>query len=72
MVWCAPDVRQLSASVHKDNESYLNGDQDSNDYADHLSYRGGALIGNLQGHHGWEDHSYSQGCRRLTHVLMPD
>jgi hypothetical protein len=23
-----------------------------------LSYRGGALVGNLHGHHGWEDHSY--------------
>ncbi len=50
--------RQLSLSVRKDTESYLNGDRDSNDYADRLSYRGGALVGNLHGHHGWEDHSY--------------
>lgn len=51
-------TRCLGNSVHKDNKSYLSGDQDSNDYADHLSYRGVALIGNLHGHHGWEDHSY--------------
>jgi len=50
--------RQLSASVRKDTESYLDGNQDSNDFAGRLSYRGGALVGNLHGHHGWEDHSY--------------
>jgi hypothetical protein len=50
--------RQLSASVRKDTESYLNGDKDAQDCAGRLSYRGGALVGNLHGHHGWEDHSY--------------
>lgn len=50
--------RQLSASVRKDTESFLNGDQGADDYAGRLSYRGGALVGNLHGHHGWEDHSY--------------
>lgn len=50
--------RHLGASVRKDTESYLNGDRDSTDYAGRLSYSGGALIGNLHGHHGWEDHSY--------------
>jgi hypothetical protein len=50
--------RQLSASVRKDTESYLNGDRDAHDYAGQLSFRGGALVGNLHGHHGWEDHSY--------------
>lgn len=50
--------RQLAASVRKDTESFLNGDQDAVDYAGRLSYRGGALVGNLHGHHGWEDHSY--------------
>lgn len=28
------------------------------DYANRLAYRGNALVGNLHGHHGWEDHSY--------------
>ncbi len=50
--------RQLSAAVRKDTESYLNGDKDPQDYAARLSYRGNALVGNLHGHHGWEDHSY--------------
>lgn len=50
--------RQLSASVRKDTESFLNGDQDADVYAGRLSYRGGALVGNLHGHHGWEDHVY--------------
>ena len=50
--------RQLSAGVTRDTESYLNGDQDSADYAETLGYLGNALIGNLHGHHGWEDHSY--------------
>ena len=27
-------------------------------YAARLSYYGGNLVGNLHGHHGWEDHSY--------------
>ena len=39
-------------------ESYLNGDKDAQDFAGHLAYRGNALVGNLHGHHGWEDHSY--------------
>ena len=50
--------RQLSATVRKDTESYLNGDRDVADYAGRLSYRSGALVRNLHGHHGWEDHSY--------------
>ena len=50
--------RQLSASVRKDTEHSLNGDTDAQDYAGRLSYRGNALVGNLHGHHGWEDHSY--------------
>ena len=50
--------RQLGATVRKDTESYLNGDKDAQDYAGRLSYRGGALVGNLHCHHGWEDHSY--------------
>ncbi|WP_217564380.1 hypothetical protein [Octadecabacter antarcticus] len=44
--------RQLSASVRKDTESYLNGDTDAQDYAVRLSYRGNALVGNLHVPHG--------------------
>ena len=50
--------RQLSSLLCKDTQSYLNGDKDAQDYAGRLSYRGNALVGNLHGHHGWEDHSY--------------
>ena len=50
--------RQLSATVRKDTESYLNGDRDVADYAGRLSYHSGALVRNLHGHHGLEDHSY--------------
>lgn len=50
--------RQLSAAIRKDTESFLNRDQEASDFADRLTYRGGTLIQNLHGHHGWEDHSY--------------
>lgn len=50
--------RNLGQAVRKDAESYLNGDRDAEDFAARLSYRGGALVSNLHGHHGWEDHSY--------------
>lgn len=50
--------RNLSESVRKATENYLNGDLSAADYAGRLSTRGGALVGNLRGHHGWEDHSY--------------
>jgi len=44
--------------VRKDAELYLDGEMDPPEYAARLSYRGNALVGNLHGHHGWEDHSY--------------
>lgn len=50
--------RTLGASIRKDTESYLNGERAGDDFAARLSYRGGALVSNLHGHHGWEDHSY--------------
>ncbi len=50
--------RRLSETVRKDTEHYLDGNKDAADYAKRLSYRGNALIGNLHGHHGWEDYSY--------------
>lgn len=50
--------RQLSASVRQDTETFLDGEKDAEDYAGRLAYRGNALVGNLHGHHGWEDYSY--------------
>ena len=50
--------RRLSEAVRKDAEHYFDKKMEDRDYAARLSYRGNALIGNLQGHHGWEDHSY--------------
>ena len=50
--------RRLSATVRKDVETYLENETEAPEFAARLSYRGGALIGNLHGHHGWEDRSY--------------
>ena len=50
--------RRLSKAVRKDVERYLDRSQDPQEYGARLSHRGNALVGNLHGHHGWEDHSY--------------
>ena len=50
--------RRLSAQVTKDTESFLDRNMDARGFAGALSYRGNQLVGNLHGHHGWEDHSY--------------
>ncbi len=50
--------KRLIFTVRTDTEDYLDGNKDAQQYASHLSYRGGALVNNLHGHHGWEDHSY--------------
>jgi hypothetical protein len=50
--------RRLAERVRLDTEGYLDGQRDGDNYAGRLSYYGGALVGNLHGHHGWEDHSY--------------
>ena len=50
--------RELSAIVREDIESYLTGSCDAQDYSARLSYLGGRLVGDLQGHHSWEDQSY--------------
>ena len=36
----------------------MNKDLDLDSYSGRLSYYGGNLVGNLHGHHGWEDHTY--------------
>ena len=50
--------RQLADHVRTETERYLDRNRDPNDYAAQLSYYGDALVRNLHGHHGWEDHSY--------------
>ncbi|WP_171181283.1 hemerythrin domain-containing protein [Ruegeria sp. HKCCD8929] len=50
--------RRLAELVRTDAERYLDKSLSPEDYAGRLSYYGNALVGNLHGHHGWEDHSY--------------
>ena len=50
--------RRLAKQVRTDAEGYLDARSDADDYAGRLSYYGNALVGNLHGHHGWEDHVY--------------
>ncbi|WP_425045828.1 hemerythrin domain-containing protein [Primorskyibacter sp. S87] len=50
--------RQLADRVRQDTEAYLDGNSDASGYARRLSYFGGLLVGNLHGHHGWEDHNF--------------
>ena len=50
--------RQLSQVTRKETERYLDKTRGADDFAARLSYYGGALVSNLHGHHGWEDHSY--------------
>ena len=50
--------RRLSASVRADTEAFLDRNMEADTYADRLSYRGNLLVGNLHGHHNWEDRSY--------------
>lgn len=50
--------RRLGHLVRAETERYLDRNRDPEEYAARLSYYGDALIRNLHGHHGWEDHSY--------------
>ena len=50
--------RRVAERVRLDAEALLNKDMALDDYAGRLSYYGGNLVGNLHGHHGWEDHSF--------------
>lgn len=50
--------RKLSHTVRTDAEEFLDRNQDSAVFADRLGYFGNALVGNLHGHHAWEDHEY--------------
>ena len=50
--------RKLTQIVVEDCEVFLNGDMGANDYRFRLSHFGNRLIGNLSGHHAWEDLEY--------------
>ncbi len=50
--------RRLGEVVRLDIEDYLDKDQDAQQFASRLSFFGNRLVGNLHGHHGWEDHYY--------------
>ena len=50
--------RQLGELVQCEAETYLDKGRSDDAFAARLSYYGDALVRNLHGHHGWEDHSY--------------
>ena len=50
--------KRVVASISKDTQEYIEQIKDPQEFAQRLSYRGSVLIGNLHGHHSWEDHSY--------------
>ncbi|MEM1363358.1 MAG: hemerythrin domain-containing protein [Pseudomonadota bacterium] len=50
--------RRLAGQVRADAENYLNQEIETKAYSTRLSSLGGVLVGNLHGHHGWEDQSY--------------
>lgn len=50
--------RRVAERIRLDTEMVLEKEIAMDDYARRLSYYGGNLVGNLHGHHGWEDHSY--------------
>lgn len=50
--------RRLAELVRAETEAYLDRLEESETYARRLSRFGNQLIGNLQGHHGWEDFEF--------------
>ena len=50
--------RRLGKLVRTETENFLDRARASDDFAGRLSYYGGALVGNLHGHHRWEDSEY--------------
>ena len=50
--------RRVAERVRLDTETLMDRSMGLEDYAGRLSHYGGNLVGNLHGHHGWEDHSY--------------
>lgn len=52
------NFRRLADIVREDAEAYLDKSLGPETYAARLSRYGNLLVGNLHGHHGWEDHSF--------------
>ncbi len=50
--------RRVAERIRLDTEKLLSSDMGLDDYVGWLSYYGRNLVGNLHGHHGWEDRSY--------------
>ncbi|MBL4740234.1 MAG: hemerythrin domain-containing protein [Sneathiella sp.] len=50
--------RRLAERVRLNIEAFLDHETDADKFARYLSHYGGILVGNLHGHHGWEDYSY--------------
>lgn len=50
--------RRISELVRNETERYMDKNRDPMDFAARLSHYGGRLVGDLLGHHGWEDYSY--------------
>ena len=50
--------RKLGRIIRLETEKYLDKSQDADAFTTRLSYYGDAMVRNLHGHHGWEDHSY--------------
>lgn len=52
------NFRALAERLCSDTELMLDRKMALDDYTTRLSFLGGRLVGNLHGHHGWEDHNY--------------
>lgn len=50
--------RAVATRLGQDTEAYLEHDLEAGDYAGRLSFLGNRLIGNLHGHHAWEDRRF--------------
>ena len=50
--------RRLAERLRADTELLLDKEMAADDYAARLSFLGGRLVGNLHGHHHWENHGY--------------
>lgn len=56
--------RQLGKICRSETELYLNKDRDADEFAVRLGHYGNLLVGNLQGHHNWEDRSFFPELQR--------
>jgi len=50
--------RRLGEIMRIETEKYLNKDRSSQEYSARLSHYGNMLVGNLHGHHTWEDRKF--------------